>query len=181
MEANNLQENNINENDDNIEKAPITHLFNKFINGNLINFSKQFLDNYSNGYCVEMNSNYTPAPAYTIAQQCSENKNYIGYISSIKTREYKFPDGNKTLFVRLVCHLIIDDIIGEFCFDLPPTISSNSRLAILLINFGIPVFNFSGNIELDCLIGKPISATLVKYDKGKTLTYYVQSIEPRIA
>lgn len=162
-------------------KPLCNYLYNKNLKGNLNQYKDTEIAAMNDGFCL-LRGYLPPTQANHVAEKCSVDSQYIGYISSIKAREYKTDDGNIIYRIRIVCHLIIEDEVAEFYTELPSTISPTSKLSTLLITMGVPIFNFPQDsvIDLDyCLKDRNIIATLQKYEKNDKVYYYVNEIRPR--
>lgn len=162
-------------------KPMCNYLFNNNLNKSLNQYKDTEIASLDGGFCVSRGY-LTPIPASQVSENCSEKTEYIGYISSIRAREYKADTGNIVYRIRVVCHLIVENQIVEFYTEFPSTISPTSRLSTLLITMGVPVFNFPQHsiIDLDYwLKDRNITATLQKYEKNDKVYYYVNEIRPR--
>ena len=186
------EENNINENipekENNFEdmekyiKPMCNYLLNNKLNNSLNQYKDTEIASMEGGFCVSRGY-LTPIPASQIIEDCSDQIEYSGYISSIRAREYKTEEGNIVYRIRVVCHLIVENKIAEFYTEFPSTISPTSRLTSFLITMGVPVFNFPQHsiIDLDYwLKDRNIAATLQRYEKNEKVYYYLNKISPRI-
>ena len=162
-------------------KPMCNYLSNNRLNNSLNQYKDTEIAALDGGFCVSR-GHLTPIQANQIIEDCIDQIEYCGYISSIRAREYKIDDSNIAYRIRVVCHLIIENKIAEFYTEFPSTISPTSRLSSFLITMGVPVFNFPQHsiIDLDYwLKDRNITATLQKYEKNDKVYYYVNEIRPR--
>jgi len=163
--------------DDSLPKTS-NYLFNTKLTESLSHYKDTEISQLDSGFCISRGYK-TPTSALAVVEKCSEDKEYIGYIDSVRAREHKLSNGDTIFRVRLVCHLIVEDEIVEFYKELPATTSANSKLSIFLTSMGFPILSNMSHFELDSLKGKPISATLQKTEKNDKFYFYIKDVRPR--